>query len=125
MIHCPHCSRSIESHDGKPCPRKFSRRFFFGLMAGAGAAVVLPVTLPEWQAAEIRRLHYICLENLSVAKALGFCDDRNQNLIRQALGQSPWPGWPAISGPWKIPQETLAMPRYTYGRLLAEGLEKP
>lgn len=42
MIHCPHCSRSIESHDGKPCPRKFSRRFFFGLMAGAGAAVAVP-----------------------------------------------------------------------------------
>lgn len=39
MIHCPHCSRSIESHDGKPCARKFSRRFFFGLMAGAVAAV--------------------------------------------------------------------------------------
>lgn len=46
-LYCPHCSRSIETHDGKPCPRQYSRRFFFGLMAGAGAAVVLP-ELPWW-----------------------------------------------------------------------------
>lgn len=46
-LYCPHCSRSIESHDGKPCPREFSRRFFFGLLAGAGAAAAMPSSKPK------------------------------------------------------------------------------
>lgn len=43
-ILCPHCERSMESgHDLEACARKrMSRRFFFGVMAGAAVAVSAP-----------------------------------------------------------------------------------
>ena len=57
----------------------------------------------DWQLAEIRRFHYVALENLPLAKALGFCEAGNQNLIRQALGIPPWDGWPQATF-WQHPR---------------------
>jgi hypothetical protein len=40
MIYCPHCDKPLgESHDDKGCNRRMSRRYFFGVIAGAVAAV--------------------------------------------------------------------------------------
>ncbi len=43
-ILCPHCERTMEpGHDTDACARKrMSRRFFFGVMAGAAVAVAAP-----------------------------------------------------------------------------------
>ena len=47
MIICPRCEKEIHAEEPHTCQRKFSRRFFFGLMAGgvmAAAAKELPAT---------------------------------------------------------------------------------
>ncbi len=36
---CPHCEKELAEHDQRECTRRMSRRFFFGLMGGAVAAV--------------------------------------------------------------------------------------
>ncbi len=52
MILCPHCERPLEGHDGGHCARRMSRRFFFGLCAGAVGAIVTPeqpgITIATW-----------------------------------------------------------------------------
>lgn len=49
-ILCPHCERSMDAgHDAEACARKgMSRRYFFGLMGGAAAAVVVAPALPKY-----------------------------------------------------------------------------
>ena len=43
MLICPHCERPMdEKHRRDGCKGRFTRRFFFGLLAGIGAAVALP-----------------------------------------------------------------------------------
>ncbi len=52
MILCPHCERPLEGHDAGHCARRMSRRFFFGLCAGAAGAIVAPeqpgITIATW-----------------------------------------------------------------------------
>lgn len=53
-ILCPHCEETMETgHDLKACARKrMSRRFFFGVMAGAAVAVAVapqaPAAIEDW-----------------------------------------------------------------------------
>ncbi len=46
MIYCPHCEKPLEGHDAGACRRKLSRRYFFGLLGGAVAALALPKRVP-------------------------------------------------------------------------------
>lgn len=39
---CPRCERAMEGHDDAECSRKMSRRFFFGVCAGAAKELVIP-----------------------------------------------------------------------------------
>jgi len=41
---CGRCERALDGHDAKACERRMSRRFFFGVCAGAGVAAA---TIPE------------------------------------------------------------------------------
>lgn len=34
-LYCPRCSKPLDGHDAKVCGRRLSRRFFFGVCAGA------------------------------------------------------------------------------------------
>ena len=100
-LYCPHCERPLDGHDDKACARKMSRRWFFGVCAGAGVAMAASVAAPAIvQLAEIRRLHFIALDNLPFAKAMGFCESENQNLIRMALGLPQADFWPPLNPTW-------------------------
>lgn len=44
---CPRCDKSTEGHDEKACERRMSRRYFFGVMASAVAAVGAVGALPR------------------------------------------------------------------------------
>lgn len=46
---CPRCERSMEGHDNQECKRRISRRYFFGLAAGAVAGLVVAESLPIWE----------------------------------------------------------------------------
>lgn len=42
---CPHCERELgESHDDAACSRRMSRRYFFGVAAGAASYLIFPST---------------------------------------------------------------------------------
>jgi hypothetical protein len=55
---CPHCEREMEGdHDLDACAQKrMSRRYFFGVMGGAAAAVTVASKLPDLPAFEKRYL---------------------------------------------------------------------
>lgn len=43
---CPRCERELSKHDDAACQRGISRRFFFGVSAGAVAAIVVAPRIP-------------------------------------------------------------------------------
>lgn len=46
---CPRCEKPLEGHDEKACEMRMSRRYFFGLAAGAVAVAAGVQALPEWE----------------------------------------------------------------------------
>jgi hypothetical protein len=43
---CPRCEKALEGHDEAECARRMSRRYFFGVAAGAAAVIAGAVNLP-------------------------------------------------------------------------------
>lgn len=47
MMVCPRCETTLEGHNEKACERRMSRRYFFGVAAGAAAVLGLAEALPN------------------------------------------------------------------------------
>jgi hypothetical protein len=52
---CPRCEKALSEHDEEACARRMSRRYFFGIAAGAAVAVAAPeLVLPAGSRLEVR-----------------------------------------------------------------------
>jgi hypothetical protein len=52
---CPRCEKALTEHDEEACARRMSRRYFFGLAAGAAVALAAPgVVLPAGSRLEVK-----------------------------------------------------------------------
>ncbi len=92
MILCPHCERPLEGHDGGHCARRMSRRFFFGLCAGAVGAIVTPeqpgITIATW-ARSAERAYF--------ASELGLYRLARLHAEAAVLLNRPMPVWTEVS----------------------------
>jgi hypothetical protein len=45
-LYCGRCEKPLEGHDERACRRRMSRRYFFGVIAGAAAALSARKRIP-------------------------------------------------------------------------------
>lgn len=68
---CGRCERSLEGHDDAACARRMSRRFFFGVCAGAAAVATVVPRLTPVQIATGGRLGKVPASAITVSNPVG------------------------------------------------------